>query len=133
MTLGGSAPCRLGVPVPPPGDNPPVGKRSEAAARFWPELTELEEVTEFEDCIGDVLPWLALDVLPSCDGRGLFRGSFSEVVEADGVATGDCAASREDPPRDDGEDVPSFESLFLDFEDLFGSLVRESCSCWMCQ
>lgn len=51
-----------------------------------------------------------------------------DVVEADGVVIGDCAVSREGPPP--GEDVPSLESLFFDFEDLFGSLVRESCSCW---
>lgn len=66
---------------------------------------------------------------PSFGGRGLFRGSLSVVVDVDGVTTGDCAASRDDDP-DDGDDVPSFESLFLDLDALFGSLDRESCSCW---
>lgn len=67
---------------------------------------------------------------PSFDGRGLFRGSLSCVVDDDGVATGDCAASREEPA---GEDVPSLESLFLDLDDLLGSFARESCSCYMDQ
>jgi hypothetical protein len=44
---------------------------------------------------------------------------------------GDCADSLDEPVWEDGDDVPSFESLFLDFEDLFGSLERESCSCWI--
>jgi hypothetical protein len=67
---------------------------------------------------------------PSFGGRGLFRGSLRDVVDVDGVATGDCAASRDDCPEE-GEDVPSFESLFLDLDDLFGSFDRESCSCWI--
>lgn len=51
------------------------------------------------------------------------------MVDEDGVATGDWAASREETLDCDGDEVPSLESLFLFFEDLFGSLVRESCSC----
>lgn len=62
---------------------------------------------------------------PSFAGSGLFRISLSAVLEDDGVTAGDCPASRE---LDCGEDVPSFDSPFLDF-DLFGSFVRESCSC----
>ncbi len=65
---------------------------------------------------------------PSFGGRGLLRRSFSAVVEEDGVATGDCAASLEELDCD-GDEVPSLDSLFLDFEDLFGSFARESCSC----
>ena len=51
-------------------------------------------------------------------------------MEDEGVATGDCAASLDDPACE-GEDVPSFDSLFFDFDDLLGSFARESCSCWM--
>jgi len=64
---------------------------------------------------------------PSFGGSGLFRLSLSAVVDEDGVATGDCAASLE--LDCEGDDVPSLDSLFLDLEDLFGSLARESCSC----
>lgn len=66
---------------------------------------------------------------PPSFGRGLLRESLSAVVEEEGVDSGDWAASRELP---EGDEVPSFDSLFLDFEDLFGSLARESCSCWKC-
>jgi hypothetical protein len=70
----------------------------------------------------------ALEAPPSFGGSGLLRGSFSAVVEEDGVATGDCAASLEELDCD-GDEVPSLDSLFLDLEDLFGSFARESCSC----
>lgn len=48
------------------------------------------------------------------------------MVDDDGVVIGDWVVSL--VPLDcEGDDVPSFESpLFLDFEDLFGSLARES-------
>lgn len=65
---------------------------------------------------------------PSLGGSGLFRGSFRAVVDEDGVATGDCVASLE-LPNCEGDDVPSLDSLFLDFDDLLGSFARESCSC----
>jgi hypothetical protein len=61
-------------------------------------------------------------------GSGLFLKSFKAVVEEEGVATGDCAASRE-PIDCEGDEVPSFDSLFFDLEALFGSFARESCSC----
>lgn len=64
--------------------------------------------------------------VPSFGGSGLFRKSLSVVLEDEGVTAGDCPASRE--LDCEGEDVPSFDSPFLDF-DLFGSFVRESCSC----
>ena len=67
---------------------------------------------------------------PSLGGRGLLRESLRAVVEDEGVATGDWAASL-DEPACEGEDVPSFDSLFLDLDDLLGSFARESCSCWM--
>jgi hypothetical protein len=54
----------------------------------------------------------------------LFRGSFRDVVEAEGVTIGDCAASL-DEVEVDGDEVPSFDSLFF-FDDLLGSFVRES-------
>lgn len=50
------------------------------------------------------------------------------MVEDEGVATGDCPASLELADCE-GEDVPSFDSLFLDLEDLFGSLARERTLC----
>lgn len=47
-------------------------------------------------------------------------------MDEDGVVIGDCAASLAEFDCD-GDEVPSFESpLFLDLEDLFGSLARES-------
>jgi hypothetical protein len=62
---------------------------------------------------------------PSPEGRGLLRESTSCVCEEVGVAwaepDGDCVA----PPWE-GEEVPEFESFFL--EDLL-SFARESCSC----
>lgn len=66
---------------------------------------------------------------PSLGGKGLFRTSLRAVVDEDGVATGDDVASR-DEPACNGDAVPSFESLFLDFDDLL-SFARESCSCCM--
>lgn len=68
----------------------------------------------------------AFEAPPSLGGRGLFRGSFSVVVDEDGVVIGDCVASLAEFDCD-GDEVPSLDSpLFLDFEDLFGSLARES-------
>ena len=67
---------------------------------------------------------------PSLGGRGLLRKSFRAVEDDDGVSTGDCVASLAEFEWD-GEDVPSLGSLFLDFDDLFGSFARESCSCWI--
>lgn len=75
--------------------------------------------------------WFAVEAPPSFGGRGLFLGSLSDVVDAEGVATGDWAASRDELAWEDGDEVPSFESLFLDFDVLFGSFDRESCSCWI--
>lgn len=72
--------------------------------------------------------WLAFTIPPSFGGSGLFLESFKAVVDEDGVATGDCAASRE-PIDCDGEEVPSLDSLFLDFEALFGSFARERTLC----
>jgi hypothetical protein len=54
-------------------------------------------------------------------GSGLLRLSFRVEDEEDGVRTGDWFASLE--PREFGEDVPSFASLFF-LEDLFP--LRES-------
>jgi hypothetical protein len=64
---------------------------------------------------------------PSFGGRGLLRGSFNAVVEEEGVTTGDCVSR--DGPACDGDAVPSFDSLFFDFDDLLPSFARESCSC----
>lgn len=46
-------------------------------------------------------------------------------MDEDGVVIGDCVVSLVVLDCD-GDDVPSLESPFLDFEDLFGSLARES-------
>ncbi len=51
--------------------------------------------------------------------------SFRVDEEEDGVRTGDWLAVSLDKPVDDGDAVPSFESLFF-LDDLFGSLPRES-------
>ena len=77
------------------------------------------------------LEWDAFEAPPSFGGSGLFLESLSAVVDDEGVATGDWAASR-DPTDCDGEEVPSLDSLFFDFDDLLGSFARESCSCWLC-
>jgi hypothetical protein len=70
---------------------------------------------------------VALVAVGSLGGSGLFRGSFISVeVDEEGVVTGDWPASRE---VDEGDAVPSFESLFFDLDALFGSFARESCSC----
>jgi hypothetical protein len=58
----------------------------------------------------------------------LFRGSLRAVVDDEGVATGDWLASLDELDWE-GDEVPSLESLFLDFEDLFGSLARERTLC----
>ena len=52
----------------------------------------------------------------------LFRPSFRLDVELVGVRTGDCA----DGSRDEGDEVPSLESLFF-LDDLLASLPRASC------
>ena len=85
-TLGGSCPCRFGVP----GPEEFAGltfmvelNRSGALSVLWPGLRELID----PDCgCGAGLEFAAP---PSFGGRGLFRGSLSAVVEDDGVATGD--------------------------------------------
>lgn len=56
-------------------------------------------------------------------GKGLFRISFRVDVDEDGVRTGDWLDSLDDP-TEDGDEVPSFPSFFLDA--LLGSLPRES-------
>lgn len=108
ITLGGREGCRFGVPEPPPpGDKAPITlKRSGAAIECCPAFIEFKEFIEFDIANGAVFRWFALDAPPSFGGRGLFRGSLSEVVEADGVATGDCAASLDELA--DGDEVPSF-------------------------
>jgi hypothetical protein len=116
------------VPGPPPLDDRPLMalKRSGAPIECCPAFIEF---IEFDCANGVGVKWLALDAPPSFGGRGLFRGSLSDVVDADGVTTGDCAVSLDELA--DGDEVPSFESLFLDLDDLFGSFDRESCSCWI--
>lgn len=89
---------------------------------------EFMEACEFDACSVGAIACPAAAAPPSFGGSGLFLESFKDVVEADGVATGDCAASLEELP--DGEDVPSLLSLFF-LDALFGSLLRESWSCCM--
>lgn len=66
--------------------------------------------------------WLAPWSPPRAEfgGSGLLRGSLRVDVEDDGVRTGDWLAS-----RDDGDEVPSLESLLF-LEDFAASLPRES-------
>ena len=53
----------------------------------------------------------------------MLRMSLSVEVDEVGVRTGDWLAES----RDEGDDVPSLESLFF-LEDLLASLPRESCA-----
>lgn len=59
------------------------------------------------------------------EGKGLLRMSFNVELDEDGVRVGDWVASRPEPP-DEGEAVPSLESLF--FLGLLGSLLRDNCA-----
>jgi len=119
ITLGGR--CRFGVPG-PLGDPPIALNLSGATIVFPPGFSEFRE----PDC--GCSAGGALAIPPSFGGSGLFLESLSAVVDDEGVATGDCAASRELLDCE-GDDVPSFESLFFDFDALLGSFARESCSC----
>lgn len=121
ITLGGSIGCLFGVV--PPGELEPSELNRSAAGRTpcCPPFSELAGTSDGEA----VCP--ATGVPESPAGSGLFRGSFNEVVEAEGVTLGDWPASLEDPEAD-GDDVPSFGSLFF-LEDLLGSFERESWSC----
>ena len=57
----------------------------------------------------------------------MFRMSLRLEADEDGVSTGDWfELSLDAPPIDDGDEVPSLESLFF-LDDLCGSLPRESC------
>ena len=123
ITLGGSCPWRIGVPDPDIGDPPPMALKRSGATIACPGFNELIE-PDWGCKAG--LELAAFKAPPSFGGSGLFRESFSAVVEEDGVITGDCAASLDEL---DGDDVPSLASLFLDFDDLLGSFARESCSC----
>lgn len=87
-----------------------------------PGLRELIE----PDCGCKDVPTMPVLEAPSLlGGRGLFRGSFKVVVDEDGVVIGDCVVSLVVFDCE-GDEVPSLDSPFLDFEDLFASLVRES-------
>lgn len=63
--------------------------------------------------------WAALSV--EFGGKGLLRISLTAVVEEVGVRVGDEV----DGSRDEGEAVPSLESLFF-LDDFVASLPRES-------
>jgi len=72
-----------------------------------------------------LLPWSPPRPPALLGGRGLFRMSFRVDEEDEGVRTGDWLAASLDEPREDGDAVPSLESLFF-LDDLLGSLPRES-------
>ena len=56
----------------------------------------------------------------------MLRMSLRLEADDDGVSTGDwLELSRDAPPIDEGDEVPSLESLFF-LDDLLGSLPRES-------
>lgn len=88
-TLGGSIGCLLGVPgVVPPGELEPRELNRSAAGRATccPPFNEFSELAGASD--GE--PVCPLTGVPeSLAGSGLFRGSFNEVVEAEGVTLGD--------------------------------------------
>lgn len=84
ITLGGSAPCRLGVPgAPALGD--PIALNRSGETLLWPGFNALID----PDCGCKAGLDDAFTPAPSFAGRGLFRGSVKVVVEEDGVATGD--------------------------------------------
>lgn len=124
MTVGGSGPCLTGV-LPPFcdwGDPPPIllnlsGTPWFAAPPMFPSR---------EDCPPAVpLAWSLPSPPALFGGNGLLRMSFSVDDDDDGVRTGDWLGASLVEPMDDGEAVPSLESLFF-LDDLFGSLPRES-------
>jgi hypothetical protein len=92
MTLGGKTPppWRLGV-LPPLGEVPPIALKRSGAEVVC--CGEPREFIGFDGCANAGDAWFD-PAPPSFGGNGLFRGSFSEVVEAEGVVAGDCA---EDP------------------------------------
>ena len=120
MTLGGKIAWRAaGVFGAATGVFPPMAYLSGMLCDEDAEFCEAAESGGERTCPAPEAP-------PSFGGSGLFLESFKDVVDADGVPTGDCAASLEAFPE--GEAVPSLLSLFF-LDALFGSLLRESWSC----
>lgn len=86
ITLGGSMGCLFGVPgVVPPGEvEPRELNRSEVGRTpCCPPFNELAGASDGEA----VCPLTGVPESPA--GSGLFLGSFSEVVDAEGVTLGD--------------------------------------------
>ncbi len=110
-TVGGS----LALALPPLGlDAPPMEPKRSGTLPCWATFDRLEG-------------WLGAPWSPPpgalFGGSGLLRMSLSVEVDEVGVRTGDWLAES----RDEGDDVPSLESLFF-LEDLLASLPRESCA-----
>lgn len=107
-TVGGS----LGFALPPLGlEAPPMANRSTPPCWAPPDRFD-----------GWPTPPCSPPRPPAFEGRGLLRLSLSVDVEDEGVRTGDWL----EVSREDGDAVPSLESLFF-LEVLLGSLPRESC------
>jgi|SRR5687767_2918930 hypothetical protein len=108
-TVGGSREFALppfGLEAPPREPN-----------RSWPLLCGVA-VDKFEGCPG----WPSSPLMaPALPVKGFPRASLSVDVEDVGVRLGDWLEAS----RDEGEAVPSLESLFF-LEDLLGSLPRDS-------
>jgi hypothetical protein len=105
-TVGGN----LELTFPPFGlEAPPMGPNRSGRLACWPG---------FEGWFGT--PWSPWPVV--LFGSGLLRMSLRVVEEEVGVKTGDWL----DESLDEGDDVPSLESLFF-LEDLLASLPRASC------
>lgn len=109
-TVGGSL-----VLLPPLGlEAPPMEPKRSGTPPCWVTLARLD------GWLGAT--WSApMPVL--LGGSGLLRISLSVEDDEDGVRTGDWLVGS----REDGDDVPSLESLFF-LEDLLASLPRESCA-----
>lgn len=116
MTVGGRVPWRAGEPPPLALWAAPVEPKRSGAAPCW--------LLNGDGWFGSP-PWAPALL----GGSGLLRESERFVVEDEGVGLGDWFASRPEP-TDEGDAVPSLESLF--FLGLLGSLSlpRESWACW---
>lgn len=76
-------------------------------------------------CSLEMLPRPPPMALALPGGRGLLRISFTVEVEEEGVRTGDWPAESRAVLEDEGDAVPSLESLFF-LDALLGSLLRDS-------
>lgn len=107
-------------PAPPcePKNGWPADVTADVLCEEWAELPKLELLGPF-----------------SPGGNGLFLMSFTAVVEEEGVPwleeLGEWVLAFEFTSVFWDDDAVPETLSFLPFEVLFGSLARESCSCWV--